>query len=70
MAEFCQTMGKVLNRPSWLPVPEFALELLLGEAAKVVLEGQKVLPQQALDQGFEFKYPTAEVTLQDILVNQ
>jgi uncharacterized protein len=70
MAEFCQTMGKVLNRPSWLPVPEFALELLLGEAAKVVLEGQKVLPQQALDQGFEFKYPTADITLRDILAHQ
>ena len=38
MSELCQTLGEVLNRPSWLPVPDFALELLLGESAKVVLE--------------------------------
>ena len=31
--------GKVLKRPSWLPVPEFALEAMLGDGAKVVLEG-------------------------------
>src|SRR6478672_2746605 len=39
MAEFCQALGEVLNRPSWLPVPDFALEALLGDGAKVVLEG-------------------------------
>ena len=45
MKDFCQTLGQVLGRPSWLPVPDIALELLLGEAAKLVLEGQQVLPQ-------------------------
>ena len=45
MNELCQTLGTVLNRPSWLPVPDFAIELLLGEAAQVVLEGQEVLPK-------------------------
>ncbi|MFN5515810.1 MAG: TIGR01777 family oxidoreductase [Cyanobacteriota bacterium] len=57
MAEFCQTLGQVLNRPAWLPVPGFALELLLGEGAQLVLEGQQVLPQTALNQGYSFRYP-------------
>ncbi len=50
MEELSQTMGKVMHRPSWLPVPSFALELLLGDGAKVVLEGQQVLPKRTLAQ--------------------
>ena len=46
MNQLCQTLGEVMNRPSWLPVPEFVLEVLLGDGAKVVLEGQQVLPQK------------------------
>jgi NAD dependent epimerase/dehydratase family enzyme len=42
MKEFCQILGEVMKRPSWLPVPDFALEILLGEGAKIVLEGQEV----------------------------
>lgn len=39
--------GTVLGRPSWLPVPDFALQTLLGEGAGVVLDGQRVLPARA-----------------------
>lgn len=67
MAELCNTMGQVLNRPSWLPVPAFALELLLGDAAQVVLEGQQVLPNRAKDLGFQYRYSTVKQALQDIL---
>ena len=67
MSELCQVLGQVLNRPSWLPVPEFALELLLGDAAQVVLEGQNVRPRQTQTTGFEFKYPTALAALTQIL---
>ena len=42
MSEFCSTLGGIMGRPSWLPVPDFALTTLLGEGASVVLEGQKV----------------------------
>ncbi|MDS3861354.1 TIGR01777 family oxidoreductase [Thermosynechococcaceae cyanobacterium BACA0444] len=67
MTDFCQTLGQVMGRPSWLPVPDFVLELLLGEAAQVVLEGQQVLPQRLQAVGFRFKFPDAQAALADIL---
>ncbi|MBD2137355.1 TIGR01777 family protein [Anabaena sp. FACHB-1237] len=67
MNDLSATMGKVMNRPSWLPVPGFALEALLGDGAKVVLEGQKVLPTRTLESGFEFVYPDLELALTEIL---
>lgn len=56
MIELCRTLGKVLGRPSWAPVPAFALRLLLGEMADVVLTGQRVLPTKAQQMGYNFKY--------------
>ncbi|WP_026082499.1 thylakoid membrane protein ThyD [Mastigocladopsis repens] len=67
MSQLSQTMGKVMNRPSWLPVPAFALETLLGDGAMVVLEGQQVVPKRTLGSGFEFKYPNLEPALVKIL---
>ncbi|GAB4204845.1 MAG: TIGR01777 family oxidoreductase [Coleofasciculaceae cyanobacterium] len=67
MSEFCQVLGDVLHRPSWLPVPSFALEALLGEGAKVVLEGQQVLPKRTTSSGFEYRYPTVKQALEEIL---
>ncbi|MEG4069070.1 TIGR01777 family oxidoreductase [Microcoleus sp. Pol11C2] len=67
MNELCQTLGEVLQRPSWLPVPGFALEMLLGDGAKLVLEGQKVLPKQTLASGFKYQYPTLKLALEEIL---
>lgn len=67
MAEFCQVLGEVLHRPSWLPVPDFALEVLLGDGAKVVLEGQQVLPKRTLASGFDYQYPSLKPALKAIL---
>ncbi|MEG4227540.1 TIGR01777 family oxidoreductase [Microcoleus sp. N9_B2] len=67
MNELCQTLGEVLKRPSWLPVPGFALEMLLGDGAKLVLEGQRVLPKQTLASGFQYQYPTLKLALEEIL---
>jgi uncharacterized protein len=67
MTTFAQTLGTVMSRPSWLPVPNFALEALLGEGAIVVLQGQQVIPTQTLAQGFEFQYPTLQPALAAIL---
>ncbi len=57
MKELCQTLGKVLHRPSWATVPAFALRVLLGEMADMVVTGQRVLPEKALQLGYTFKYP-------------
>ncbi len=67
MSELCHSLGEVLHRPSWLPVPSFALEALLGEGAKVVLEGQQVLPKKTTSYGFKYQYPTAKQALTEIL---
>ncbi len=67
MEAFSQTLGSVMNRPSWLPVPNFALEAMLGEGAIVVLQGQQVAPTHTLAQGFNFQYPTLKPALAAIL---
>ena len=54
MAGFAAALGRCLGRPSLLPVPAAILSLLLGDGAKVVLEGQQVLPERLLQQGFVF----------------
>lgn len=64
MKQMTDTLGSVMGRPAWMPVPGFALELLLGEGAKVVLEGQKVLPKATQKSGFEFQYPELKESLQ------
>ncbi|MEM7552959.1 MAG: TIGR01777 family oxidoreductase [Cyanobacteria bacterium P01_A01_bin.84] len=67
MKELCDAMGRVMNRPSWLPVPGLALEALLGEGAKVVLEGQKVLPKRTKEAGFNYQYSQIESALAEII---
>lgn len=67
MREFSSTLGRVLRRPSWAPVPGFVLRLLLGEMADLLLTGQRVLPQAALRQGFTFQYPQLHQSLKACL---
>lgn len=69
MTELSNTLGDVMHRPSWLPVPAFALEALLGDGAKVVLEGQQVLPKRTQETGFQYQYPTVKPALEQV-VNQ
>eukprot|EP00873_Tetraselmis_striata_P014808 jgi/Tetstr1/435072/TSEL_024041.t1 len=67
MSEMCSALGGVMGRPSWLPVPEFALKSLLGEGASVVLDGQKVLPSKAQASGFTFQYQDIDAALKNIM---
>lgn len=67
MAELATTLGALMKRPSWLPVPSFALEALLGDGAKVVLEGQQVLPKHTQAAGFQYQYPTVTQALTESL---
>lgn len=67
MKEFARALGRTLDRPSWARVPGFALRVALGEAAEVVLDGQRVLPRRALSFGYRFGYETVEVALGSLL---
>jgi uncharacterized protein (TIGR01777 family) len=64
MKEFCRTLGKVMGRPSWAPVPAFALRIMLGEMADMLLTGQRVIPAAAQKLGYQFRYPSLESALQ------
>ncbi|MBS3787197.1 TIGR01777 family oxidoreductase [Candidatus Bipolaricaulota bacterium] len=65
--QFVRELGKVMGRPSYLRVPGFLFRSLLGEAAKLVLEGQKVRPERLEELGFEFNYPVLSSALEDLL---
>jgi uncharacterized protein (TIGR01777 family) len=58
MKEFCQSLGKALNRPCWAPVPGFILRVALGELSGMLLTGQRVVPRKALEAGYTFRYPS------------
>ena len=57
MGAFSKELGRSLGRPSLLPVPAAVLQVLLGDGAKVVLEGQQVASERLQDLGFSFRYP-------------
>jgi uncharacterized protein (TIGR01777 family) len=65
--DFGKTLGKVLKRPSLIPVPGFAMNLAFGEVSTVVLDGQRVLPTRLEDLGYTFKFPELEPALRDLL---
>jgi uncharacterized protein len=67
MKTFCKVLGRVLHRPSWLPVPQFALNMLLGELGTLMTTGQRVIPAKAISGGYTFQYPTLEQALRAIL---
>ena len=63
MARFAQELGRCLGRPSLLPVPGPVLQVLLGDGAKVVLEGQQVASDRLAELGFSFRYPDLPAAL-------
>jgi NAD dependent epimerase/dehydratase family enzyme len=65
--DFAKTLGRVMHRPAWLPVPGFAMKLLLGEMADMITTGQRVAPKKAMDLGYQFKYWTSEQAIRRIL---
>jgi uncharacterized protein (TIGR01777 family) len=67
MNRFCEVLGRVLHRPSWLPVPGFALHVALGELGTLMTTGQRVNPAKALSGGYVFHYPTLEPALRAIV---
>jgi uncharacterized protein (TIGR01777 family) len=64
--DFSAALGGALGRPSWLPVPGFALKVALGEFADTTVTGQRVIPKKALEVGYEFRYGTSAAALRAI----
>jgi len=66
-AEFTRELAAALHRPAIFPVPKFALRLLYGDMAQIVYASQRVIPEAALQAGYEFRFPNLNGALLDIL---
>jgi uncharacterized protein (TIGR01777 family) len=68
-AEFTKTLGDVLGRPTFLPIPKFGPKLVLGGelSDNLLFSGQKVVPTALQADGFEFAHPTLDGALRDLL---
>jgi uncharacterized protein len=64
--DFSKVLGKALHRPSLAPAPGFALRLVLGEMADMVLQGQRAVPQRLLEMGYDFRFPEALQALRNL----
>ncbi len=65
--EFTKTLGKVLGRPTFLPIPEFAIKTLFGEMGEtLLLEGTRAYPQKLLDANFQFEYANLPTALRHV----
>ncbi|PMP67374.1 MAG: TIGR01777 family protein [Thermodesulfobacterium geofontis] len=65
--EFTKTLGKILKRPTLLPVPIFAIKLLFGDLAKAITSSVKVYPKRLLELGFSFKFDNIESALRNLI---
>ncbi len=65
--EFARELGLALRRPTAIPAPAWALRLILGEMADLVLDSQRVIPEKALRGGFEFRFSTLLEALTSLL---
>lgn len=66
-AEFTRTVAQRIRTWFSLTVPSFVLKLLVGEMAnELLLTGQKVIPEKLIQSGFEFKYPTLALALDEM----
>ncbi|MDF2902993.1 MAG: dependent epimerase family protein [Bacillus sp. (in: firmicutes)] len=67
MEDFGKVIGLCLKSPHWLPVPSILMKLALGKKSALVLEGQYVVPEVLMKNGFSFLFPTLESALGDLL---
>lgn len=66
--EFTKVLGRVLRRPTIIPMPAFAARLAFGEMAEeLMLASTRVEPVRLLESGYEFRQPTLEIALRQLL---
>lgn len=64
--EFAKTLGSVLHRPAFMPMPSLALKVGLGEMSLLLLGGQKAVPARLLEAGFTFQFTDLRAALDDL----
>lgn len=65
---FTKNLGRVLKRPTILPMPVVVIKLLMGQMGEeLLLAGKKILPVKVLDAGYKFKYEVLEDALLSIV---
>lgn len=65
--EFAKALGHAVGRPAIAPAPAFAIKVMLGQGAQIILQGQRVVPRRALDAGYVFRFPDLPAALEDLL---
>ncbi|MBP0049519.1 TIGR01777 family protein [Marinobacterium sp. AK62] len=60
---FSKTLGQVVKRPAVFRMPAFVMQLMLGEASELLVEGQRVVPKHLNSAGYTFKYTSLEAAL-------
>lgn len=65
--QLASIIGKIMHKPSFLPIPKFIFKFLLGEKSSILLTSQKQIPEKLLKLGFNFNYPQAEDALRNLL---
>lgn len=64
--EFTKTLGEVIHRPTFLPLPKFAVDLVMGEMGDALLiDSARVAPKKLEDAGYEFKFTELKAALED-----
>jgi len=67
-AEFARALGRVLGRPTVLPMPAFAVRLMFGEMGdELILSSQRLSPTRLLSSGYEFRFPQLPGALRHLL---
>jgi len=65
-AEFSKALGKAVHRPAFMPAPAFAIKLAMGELSVLVLHSQRVLPETAQQNGYQFQFADIQSALNDL----
>lgn len=60
-------VGRILKRPVWLNIPAPPIQWLAGEMAQLFIGGQRVSPSRLKRIGFQFRYPTIDNALRDLV---
>ncbi|WP_019029968.1 TIGR01777 family oxidoreductase [Colwellia piezophila] len=66
-ADFTKTLGEQFNRATFFTVPEFMLNILMGQGAELLLTSQNVFPQKLLNHEFDFNHSNLKHALTDLL---